>query len=383
MSNKTVADYINLNNASEYTVTEIPSFIFSEFIFDMKSLKQFKVTKTKKKCLVSLSRLDEVPMILISSSRKMSVGRICQVYLYKDIEFVFDRNIGIIIRNEYAQELIKELTFLQRKVNRTFKPAPTSTRTQFDVIKQLTSGLYMNPDQYNGILTAIKPFISTYTNRRALGINGCMGIILTGAPGDGKTFAAKKFIESIASTLRMVMVEEEATAFQKAAKLEPNFVAMIDDMNLHHFQRKSGDICQNILSEMDRPGCNRLFFFTTNELISKENIDRAFFRPGRVQAVINVTQPDKQTKERIINDSKLMLEKVGLKYDTDLFSGLSFLVGETNSLSLAEMMQIRKLVFTDILNEVKPLRAEEYIGQAKSISLSIPETLEHTHEDVE
>lgn len=383
MSNKTVADYINLNNASEYTVTEIPSFIFSEFRFSMKNLKEFKVTKTKKKCLVSLSRLDDVPMILISSSRKMSVGRICRVYSYKDIEFVFDRNLGIIIRNEYAQELIKELTFLQRKVNRTFKPVPVSTRTQFDVIKQLTSNLYMNHDQYDGILAAIKPFISTYSNRRALGINGCMGIILTGAPGDGKTFAAKRFIESIASTLRMVMVEEEATAFQKAAKLEPNFVAMIDDMNLHHFQRKSGDICQNILSEMDRPGCNRLFFFTTNEAISKENIDRAFFRPGRVQAVINVTKPDKVIKERIVNDSKDLLDKVALKYNPELFNGLSFYVSEDDSLSLAEMMQVRKLVFTDILNDVDPLHPEEYVNRAKSISLSIPETLEHTHEDVE
>lgn len=383
MSNKTVADYINLTNASEYTVIEAPAFIFTEFRFQMKNLKEFGVVKTEKKCLVSLSRLEDVPMTLICSSRKMSAGRICRVYLYKDIEFAFDRNIGIVIRNEYAQELITALTSLQRKVNRTYKPLPVSTRTQFDVIRQLTSGLYMNHDQYDGILTAIKPFISTYSNRRALGINGCMGIILTGAPGDGKTFAAKKFVESIASTLRIVMVEEEAVAFQKAAKLETNFVAMIDDMNLHHFQRKSGDICQNILSEMDKPGCNRLFFFTTNEAISKENIDRAFFRPGRVQAVINVTKPDKVIKKRIVNDSKDLLDKVALKYNPELFNGLSFYVSEDDSLSLAEMMQVRKLVFTDILNDVDPLHPEEYVNRAKSISLSIPETLEHTHEDVE
>ncbi len=382
MSDKTVADYINADNCDEYTLVEQPHLLFTEFRFTIKNLKQFGVERTEKRSLVSLRRLDEAPMKVVKSSRRMSYGNLCRVYQYKDIEFILTPE-GFIVKNKYAKDLVAELTHLQHKVNRTFKPVPVSTRSQFDVIKQRTSDLYMNEDQYGGILEAIKPFISTYSNRRALGINGCMGIILTGSPGDGKTFAAKKFIEAIATTLRMVMVEEEATAFQKAAKLEPNFVAMIDDMNLHHFQRKSGDICQNILSEMDRPGCNRLFFFTTNEAISKENIDRAFFRPGRVQAVINITKPDKVTKERIIKDSRDLLDKVGLKYNSELFNGLSFYVSEDDSLSLAEMMQVRKLVFTDILNDVDLLHPEEYVNRAKSISLSIPETLEHTHEDVE
>jgi SpoVK/Ycf46/Vps4 family AAA+-type ATPase len=272
----------------------------------------------------------------------------------------------------FEKDTFKKGLFYLRKyiqLNRNVLPRPPQepTKSIVDKFREFISTQYINGQTKEEILDALIPFIGTYSKRRAFDINMCLSVVFSGAPGDGKTYTATQIVRWISRRLDLKSVSEEANIFKEAAKLAPDFVGLIDDMNVSHFQREgNGGICQNILSEMDRPNCNRLFLLTTNEIVNKANVDSAFFRPGRIQNIIQFDKPDRYVKESIIDNLVSKLKRESISLDREFVAGVKIFT-EDQDLSLAEMMRLTNLVITDIIMETKLADPRTYIKNAKSV----------------
>lgn len=304
-----------------------------------------------------------------STNEKITFG------YYPNSYFVFEKST-----NKLGIYLVKRL--VQKEHNKLPKTPEKTVKNLVDLFNEFLDNEYINEDTKSQIVKAVTPYISTFKRRRDFNINMCLSVVFTGEPGDGKTYLANKIARWFNMHLGLTHVSEEVTVFEKAAKLVPDFVAVIDDMNVAHFRREGPGavICQNILSEMDHPGCNRLFFLTTNETVSHKNIDKAFFRPGRIQDVIVFKRPDNNLKKRIISDVKESLEKNNLSISNEFVSGVEFYSFEDSDLSLAEIMRLKNLILTDIIMGKELSHPESYIARSKRLKVKEGEDI---HDEIE
>ena len=351
---------------SDFTVTRFPFIQRSDTTFSLELLKKYGVKVVKKIPVVS-SQGRTGDLYLYTQSSMM---RICRYEQGNNIKLTFGVFDDFIVFEKstakLGQFLLNKLVHSLR--NTLPKPIAKTPKNLIDMFKEFLDEEYVNEHTKTQIITALTPFISTYKKRKAFGLNMCLSIVFTGEPGDGKTFLATKIKNWIAHYLGINHVEEEATTFQKAAKLAANFVAVIDDMNVAHFRRDqgAGEICQNILSEMDRPLCNRLFLLTTNEVVTEKNIDRAFFRPGRIQNIVAFKRPNENLKNRIIDDVVKRLTEAKIPIDADFIIGVKMFANESE-LSLAEVIRLKNLIMTDIILECGLSHPKVYINKCKSL----------------
>lgn len=303
-------------------------------------------------------------------------------YKIDNVDFMILPEVSLITCDIKHQRYIKlVLAKIHRKYRNTNIPIPESPKSKFDTLKEFVNQMYLNQDTIDEIIESLRPFVATFEQRKRYELNMNLSIILTGAPGDGKTYSATKIIERIGRLLGLQIVREEANTF-KASDFISDFAALLDDMNVAHFQRTGGyaEICQKILTEMDQPNTNRLFILTTNEVISRENIDKAFFRPGRVQNIITVSRPDNKVKERIIdNIVSTLLEVDGIKMDSNFVHGLKLFSLEEH-LSLAEMMRLKNLILSDVIMEEKQQSPKYYIEKCQAVE--VPSVPQHDSEVV-
>ena len=294
-------------------------------------------------------------------------GHKLEICKYKDIVFGTYENVLVFEKDTFKKGLYYLSKYVQVNRNTLPKPPEEPTKSIVEKFREFVNGQYINKDTKAEILEALVPFIGTYNKRRTFDINMCLSIIFSGAPGDGKTYTATQIVKWISRKLDLKAVSEEANIFKDAAKLARDFVGLIDDMNVSHFQREgNGGICQNILSEMDRPNCNRLFLLTTNEVVNRTNVDAAFFRPGRIQNIIQFDKPDRYVKESVIDNLVQKLANESISLDNDFIAGAKIFT-EEQDLSLAEMMRLTNLVITDIIMETKLADPRTYIKNARSI----------------
>lgn len=285
---------------------------------------------------------------------------------YENAYFVFEKETCALGKYLLRRLCLKEQNKLPKQPKKT-------VRSIVDEFKEFLSTQYINGHTQTQIVNAITPYISTFKQRKNFGINMCLSVVFTGEPGDGKTYIGNIISSWISQVLRIAQVAEEVTVFEKASKLVEDFVAVIDDMNVSHFKRapgQAGVICQNILSEMDKPNCNRLFFLTTNETISEANIDKAFFRPGRIQNVIVFKRPNEELKKRIIDDINISLISNGISdLPAEFLTGVKLLASEDHDLSLAETMRLKNLILTDIILENELSHPRLYIDRCKKLKV--------------
>lgn len=283
---------------------------------------------------------------------------------YPNRYFVFEKNT-------YSLGKYLALRLCLKEQNKLPRPVEKSVKSIVDEFKEFLSTEYINEHTQTQIVNAITPYISTFKLRKSFDVNMCLSIVFTGEPGDGKTYIGNRISSWISSYLRITHVAEEVTVFEKAAKLVEDFVAVIDDMNVAHFRRDGigGVICQNILSEMDKPSCNRLFFLTTNEAVNETNIDRAFFRPGRIQSIVVFKRPNEELKKRIIDDMHKSLVKNKFEISIEFLTGIKLFVSEDHDLSLAEMMRLKNLIITDIIMEKELSHPKLYVSRCKKLKV--------------
>ena len=283
-----------------------------------------------------------------------TVGRkwLRYAYLFSDgrLNILWTRAGSYFVYNTHEERRAATvIAKIMTKMHNTMPKAPKQTpRSIVDAFKTWMGSHLVNEDTAQKIISEVAPFIATHKKRKDLGVNMNLSLIFCGRPGDGKTYFSMALARWVESHLRIPTVEGEEVTFNKAAKAAPDFVAVIDDMNISHFQRTGPNAayCSNILSEMDRAGCNRMFMLTTNEVITRENVDKAFFRPGRVQAIVEFNRPDKSVKQKFIERISLDNTLNSLNISNNFLKGVEHFLME-DEFSLAEMFRMKNLIYSD------------------------------------
>jgi len=187
---------------------------------------------------------------------------------------------------------------------------------------------------------------------REVGIDPPSGVLLHGPPGTGKTMLAKAvanetdatFIKMAGSELVQKFIGEGARLvrdlFELASEHEPAiiFIDEIDAIAAKRTESKtSGDAevqrtMMQLLSEMDGfedRGEIRIIA-ATNRF---DMLDRAILRPGRFDRLIEVPNPDREGRERIL---EIHTEDMNLAADIDLGE----VAAETDDFSGAELASL-------------------------------------------
>ncbi len=142
------------------------------------------------------------------------------------------------------------------------------------------------------------------------GLPNSRGIILSGAPGTGKTMYAKSLAAESETTTILISAEmiqqrhDVKSAFKLARRLSPTLVIIEDIDTAGTVSRKFTDhpILGEYLQAMDGMESNNgiVILATTNHT---ENIDPAISdRPGRFDRIIEVPLPDKSQRKEIIQN---------------------------------------------------------------------------------
>lgn len=139
---------------------------------------------------------------------------------------------------------------------------------------------------------------------KANGIPVKRGILLGGMYGCGKTLAAKVAaryaVENEVTYLYVQRADELADAVEFVKMYSnPGAVIFCEDIDRSVNGNRSAEMDDilNIIDGIDTKSANIITVLTTNNLLA---INPAMLRPGRLDAVINVTEPDAPAAEKLV-----------------------------------------------------------------------------------
>jgi cell division protease FtsH len=172
------------------------------------------------------------------------------------------------------------------------------------------------------------------------------GVLLTGAPGNGKTMACRWIWEACRQRrweYRLVTPDNYRAArahdnIEALFTVERRGIVFFDDMDLALRDREKIAETEDqavFLSAMDGIAVNEgvVFVFTTN--CSLDLIDRAFKRPGRLDVVLHFRAPDAGLRRRLI---QRWHEDIRRHLDIDTA------VNSTDGYSFAEIEELKNLL---------------------------------------
>jgi hypothetical protein len=172
------------------------------------------------------------------------------------------------------------------------------------------------------------------------------GILLTGAPGNGKTMACRWIWEECRQRgweWRLVTPDayrqaRSSDSIEQLFSVERRGIIFFDDMDLALRDRETvheTDDQAVFLSAMDGIQVHEgvVFVFTTNCALSL--IDRAFKRPGRIDLVLHFKPPGPELRRRLIE-----------RWHEDIRTGLDVgrAVESTEGYSFAEIEELKNLL---------------------------------------
>jgi hypothetical protein len=210
-------------------------------------------------------------------------------------------------------------------------PPPVLSREQLDVLWQNTVGYLEGPN-----LAKIRQY----------GGRARRGVLLTGAPGNGKTMACRWVWEACRQRgwdYRLVTPDEYRSArtngtIEGLFSVNSRGIIFFDDMDLALRDRDTVQETEDqavFLSAMDGISVNEgvVFVFTTN--CSLDLIDRAFKRPGRLDVVLHFKAPDAGLRRRLL---ERWHEDIRTHLDLDAA------VASTDGYSFAEIEELKNLL---------------------------------------
>lgn len=183
------------------------------------------------------------------------------------------------------------------------------------------------------------------------------GILLTGDPGVGKTMFAKAFANEVNATLYFASGADFAEMYVgvgakrvrslfRSARISAPAIIFIDEFDAIGNRNNMGNdserlsVINQLLTEMD--GLNKkedIFVIATTNY--QDKIDSALLRPGRIDKIINIPTPDKETRlgiiEKYLGEFKVEDEvKDLIAIRTQSYSGASLknLIDEAKSLAV-------------------------------------------------
>ena len=172
------------------------------------------------------------------------------------------------------------------------------------------------------------------------------GVLLTGAPGNGKTMACRWIWEECRRRRwdwRLVTPDayraaRETDCIDELFSVERRGIVFFDDMDLALRDRETVRETEDqavFLSALDGITVNEgvVFVFTTN--CALELIDQAFKRPGRLDLVLHFQAPDPELRQRLIE---------GWHEDIRAHLDIDEAVASTEGYSFAEIEELKNLL---------------------------------------
>lgn len=197
-------------------------------------------------------------------------------------------------------------------------------------------------DVQNAIETNLFTPIRRIRDCHANNISVKRGILLGGMYGCGKTLAAKAAarlaVEQGVTYLYVQRADELADAVDFVQMYsDPGAVVFCEDIDrsVNGSRSTAMDDILNIIDGIDTKSANIITVLTTNNLAA---INPAMLRPGRLDAVINVTEPDAPAVEKLIR----LYGKESITADEDLTLVGTTLAGQIPAV-IAEVVKRAKL----------------------------------------
>ena len=186
------------------------------------------------------------------------------------------------------------------------------------------------------------------------GLPNSRGIILSGAPGTGKTMYAKSLAAEAATTTILISAEmiqqrhDIKSIFKLARRLSPTLIIIEDIDTAGTVSRKFTDhpILGEYLQAMDGMEDNNgvVILATTNHT---ENIDPAISdRPGRFDRIIEVPLPDKNQRKQIIQN---LLRNMPTKVHSG--NGIDRIALKSKGLSGAWIREVVQTAMIEMISE--------------------------------
>ncbi len=173
------------------------------------------------------------------------------------------------------------------------------------------------------------------------------GVLLSGAPGNGKTMACRwLFSECRRHRLRWRNVTvadyQQARELHRVSSLfdldRPGIV-LFDDLDFGIRDRRTGGTSEDhstFLGELDGVTTRRgtVYLFTSNARLSE--LDPAFRRPGRIDVVMEFCRPNAALRAQCLRE----------RWQSDICEALDLdvVIAATDGLSFADLEELRKLL---------------------------------------
>lgn len=164
--------------------------------------------------------------------------------------------------------------------------------------------LILSDHLHDSVETNLYTPIRRVRELRANGIPVKRGVLLGGTYGTGKTLAAavasKIAVEQGVMYLAVDRADELAMAIEFARQYEdPACVLFCEDIDRVVSGERDTDMDDllNVIDGIDSKSSNLIVVLTTNDL---DSLNPAILRPGRLDAVIEVTPPDAKATERLL-----------------------------------------------------------------------------------
>jgi len=255
-------------------------------------------------------------------------------------------------------ELLEELEddfYLNGPLNGAFFDMKFNFMKRSEMVDEL---LAWNPEIRKQLKKDVLDFLLLMPILGERGLPNSRGVILSGAPGTGKTMYAKSLAAEAETTTILISAEmihqrhDVKSAFKLARRLAPSLVIIEDIDTAGTVSRKFTDhpILGEYLQAMDgmEPNNGVVVLATTNHT---ENIDPAISdRPGRFDRIIEVPLPDKSQRKEII-------QNLMRNMPTKIVSGKAIAVIASKSKGLSGAW-IREVIQTAMIEAISDDREE-------------------------
>lgn len=233
--------------------------------------------------------------------------------------------------------------------------------------------LVYSKDVQEAIETNLFTPVERLADCKANGIPVKRGVLLGGPYGTGKTMAAtvasKLAVDNGVTYLYVPHCDELADAIEFAKQYERSacviFCEDIDRAITGERSVKMDDIL-NILDGIDTKGAQIITVLTTNHL---EDINPAMLRPGRLDAIIDVTAPDAEAVQRLVR-----LYGKGTVAESEDLTEVGQILEGTIPAVIAEVVKRAKLAQLRLQPKgtmVEAISAEALVISAKSMQSQV------------
>lgn len=206
------------------------------------------------------------------------------------------------------------------------------------------------------VMTQVKTNIWTPIERseycKSQGVPLKRGILLAGPFGVGKSLTsfvtAKKCVENGWTYIAVDRADELADVLRFAHLYGPSVVFCEDIDRVMRGERTiTSDEMLNLVDGIESKSTDLMVIFTTNEV---DQVQQALLRPGRLDAVINVTPPDAKAAEKLIRKYGR-----GLVPEDEDLTKVGRAVAGQNAAAIREIVERAKLYAISLMEDEGPL----------------------------